>query len=94
MPKLVCTVVGHKRVKKGEDFMTRVDLSNPEGLRCSFLVREEERENYPYGAEASFGFAIQQSLPLEAGEGGRDPEKSTRRSRKGNGATESASAAH
>lgn len=64
--------------------MLEVRMSSPEGLRATIIANPDERDTYPLGCEASLGFSMQQSLPLESGEGGRAPE--SRASKRGNGA--------
>lgn len=82
-----CRVVGHRLVKRGESEVLEVKLSNSDGLRATIIAEPSERDSYPLGCEASIGFTVQQSLPLEPGTGGADPAR-TRRARNGSASAE------
>lgn len=76
--KWYCKVVGHQRVQaKRLPDRCKVTLKGTEvaGLKVEFMVAEDEREQFPYGATFELNGTVQQKLNLPAGNGAEKAAK-------------------
>jgi hypothetical protein len=87
--KFGCKVIGHELVKKGTAELVRVTLRGTDaiGMKVELLVEKEDRDKYPFEAQAVVDFNVrQQGLDLV----GEAEAPRTNRRGKGDGASASA----
>jgi hypothetical protein len=80
MAKIVGRAIGYRIVKRGKLEKVKVLIVNADGLSYENVVEMDDLSSYPFGSRGYVGdYSVQQSLALDDGDGGAEPEKASRR---------------